>query len=159
MNRRAMVILPRVALGVSRAFSQTQAAGSSAGSGTVSHKAIARYSSLKSFYTIPKSEAKQAKYVGFLATLLSLTPGQAAEAARIFATAGTSHAEVKISLKTARQTLGQAVKNNDGGGISRASAMIGRLASEQHSLGANAQAAFYQLLTGDQQAKFNQFRG
>jgi hypothetical protein len=155
-----MVILPGIAaLGASRAFSQTQTAGSSGGTGTVSHKAIARYSSLKSFYTIPKSAVKQAKYVGFLTTLLSLTPGQEAEAARIFATASASHAEVKISLKTARQTLGQAVKDNDGGAISRASGVIGRLASELHSLGANAQAAFYQLLTGDQQAKFNQFRG
>lgn len=157
MNRRAMVILPGVALGASRAFAQTAATPSAPG--TVSHKAIARYSSLKSFYTIPKSEPKQAKYIGFLTTLLSLGQSQQTQAAKIFATASATHAEIKKSMHAARVDLGEAVKNNDTNGINRAAGVIGRLASEYHSVGANGQAAFYQTLTSDQQAKFNQFRG
>lgn len=159
MNRRAMVILPGVALGASRAFSQTQkAVNPSSGSGTLSHKAIMHYGRLKSFYSIPKSEAKQAKYIGFLTTLLTLTPSQQEEATKIFSSAIASHAEVKLTLKTARTNLGEAVKNNDAAGINKASIAIGTLAAQRHALGANAQAAFLQILTPAQQLKLNQFR-
>ena len=159
MNRRSMVILPGIALGATRAFAQTQTAASpSSSSGALSHKAIARYSRLKSFYTIPKSEAKQAKYIIFMTTLLSLTAAQQSETAKIFASASSSHAEVKKSVKGARQTLGEAVKNNDHDGINRVSNALGTLAAQHHSLGASAQAAFFQILTPDQQTKLNQFR-
>jgi|HubBroStandDraft_1064217.scaffolds.fasta_scaffold259767_1 Spy/CpxP family protein refolding chaperone len=160
MNRRQMVILPGIALAASQGFSQSQqtAATPATGSGGLSHKAVAHYSRLKSFYTIPKSEAKQVKYISFLTTLLSLTPNQQTAAANIFATASTSHATVKKSMKAARQSLGEAVKNNDSAGINQNSAAIGTLAGQRHSIGASANAAFFQILSGDQQAKFNQFR-
>ena len=159
MNRRAMVVLPGIALGASRVFAQTQSTTSSSTStSTPSHKTIARYSSLKSFYTIPKNESKQAKYISFLTTLLSLSQSQQTEAAKIFSTASASHAEAKANLKAARQSLGEAVRANDTGAINRASSTIGRLGAQQHLAGANAQAAFYQILSADQQTKLNQFR-
>jgi Spy/CpxP family protein refolding chaperone len=160
MNRRQMVILPGIALAASRGFSQSpeSATTTSTGSASVSHKAIARYSRLKAYYTIPHSAHKQAKYISFLTTLLSLTPNQQTEAASIFAAADTSHAEAKASMKAARQNLGTAVKTNDSGSISRTVAAIGKLAAQQHSVGANANAAFYQILTAAQQATLNQFR-
>src|SRR5580658_2392993 len=115
MNRRQMVILPGIALAAGRAFSQTEAAArtSSTTPGTVSHKKMAKYSGLKSFYTVPKSAAKQAKYISFLTELLQLTPTQQTQAASIFSGAGISHKTVKKSVKASRQTLAQAVKNND----------------------------------------------
>jgi Spy/CpxP family protein refolding chaperone len=160
MNRRQMVILPGIALAASRGFSQSQqtAATPATSSGTLSHKAVARYSRLKSFYTIPKSEAKQAKYIRFMTTLLSLTPNQQTAAANIYATASTSHSTVKKGMKAARQSLGEAVKSNDSTGINQSSASIGTLAAQRHSIGASANAAFLQILTSDQQAKLSQFR-
>ena len=154
MNRRQMVILPGVALAASRGFSQTATTDSV----SLSHKAVARYGRRKASYTVPKSEAKQAKYIRFLTTLLSLTPGQQAEAATIFATASAAVAEVKKNRKSARQTLGQSVSNNDNSRIRQTSIAIGTLTAQHHSIGAGANAAFFQLLTPDQQAKLTQFR-
>jgi Spy/CpxP family protein refolding chaperone len=161
MNRREMVILPGIALAASHGLAQSlpATANSSTVSGGLSHKAIAHYSRLKSFYKIPKSEARQAKYVRFLSTLLSLTPNQQTQAAVIFASASTSHAALKTSAKAARQSLGEAVKNNDSAGINKTSAAIGAFAAQRHSIGASANAAFFQILTGAQQVTLNQFRG
>jgi Spy/CpxP family protein refolding chaperone len=156
-----MVILPGIALAAGRGFAQSQPATTSraAGSGTLSHKTIAHYSRLKSFSTIPKSEAKQARYVTFLTTLLSLTPNQQTQAASIFATAASASRDaVKKNMKAARQTLAEAVESNNSAVIGQASATIGSLTAQRHSIGASANASFYQMLTLDQQAKFNQFR-
>ncbi len=160
MNRRAMVILPGIALAAGRGFSQTKpAAGSpSTGTGRISHKAKAKFSRLKAFSAIPKSEAKQTKFVGFLTTLLSLTPNQRTEAANLFSAAGASGAQVKQNLKTARTTLSEAVKNNDAAAIGNAAALIGSLTGQHHEIGAKAHAAFVQMLTPDQRSKFDQFR-
>lgn len=158
MNRRQMVVLPGIAaLAVSRGFSQTpDAVSASPRSGVISHKALSHYSSVKSFFTIPKSAAKQTKYINFLTTYLSLLPNQKSQTESIFASATASKAELKTSIKAARQSLSQSVKNNNVGGIGQASAAIGTLVAQRHSIGANANAAFFQLLTGDQQAKLSQ---
>lgn len=159
MNRRQMVILPGVALAASRGFSQTQQpAATSSGSGSLSRKAIARYSRSKTAYTVPRSAAKQAKYISFLTTLLTLSPGQQTEAAGIFSAAATSDAELKKTIKAHRQSLGAAVSGNDSASIARTSAAIGRVAASRHSIGAKANAAFLQILTADQQAKYSQFK-
>ncbi len=154
MNRRQMVVLPGIALAASRGFSQTATADSV----SLSHKAVARYGRHKASYTVPKSEAKQAKYIRFLTTLLSLTPNQQTEAASIFAKASATRAELKTTMKTARRTLGESVGNNDNGRIRQSSIAIGTLTAQRHSIGASANAAFFQLLTADQQAKLTQFR-
>src|SRR5580658_2803306 len=103
MNRRQMVILPGVALAASRGFAQTQqgAANAATGSGSLSHKAAAKYTRLKAFSTIPKSEAKQAKYINFLTNLLSLTSSQQAQATSIFSAGRASRGTVKTSIKGA----------------------------------------------------------
>jgi Spy/CpxP family protein refolding chaperone len=158
MNRRA-IVTGIAALGAGSAFAQTQQTSATASSGPgLSHKAMSRYSSSKSFYKIPKNAAKQAKYIKFFTKLLSLTPNQQTEAANIFGTATASRVEMKSNVKIARQNLGEAVRGNDGAGINKAAAAIGALATLHHTLGANAQAAFLRTLTPDQQAKLNQFR-
>jgi len=159
MNRREMVILPGMALAASGlARAQQAAVTPSKSSGGLSHKAIARYGRLKAFYTIPKSEAKLTKYISFLSTLLSLSPAQQTQAAGIFGNASTSHATVKKSMKTVRQSLAEAVRNNDSAGINQTSVAIGTLAAQQHAIGAGANAAFFLMLSGTQQATLNQFR-
>jgi hypothetical protein len=158
MNRREMVILPGIALAAGSALSQSTATSSSTGSQTLSHKAIAKYSRLKSFSLVPKSAAKQAKYVNFLSTLLSLTATQRTQTAAIFASASASNTTVKTTMKSARQSFAEAVQNNDGAGIDRAAGMIGKLTGQRHSVGGSANAAFFQLLTAEQQAKYTQFK-
>jgi hypothetical protein len=160
MNRRQMVILPGVAaLAASRGFAQTEEkAVNRSSSGTLSHKAVSHYSRPKGFYTIPKNDAKQAKYLSFLTTMLSLTSSQRSQAASIFSSASASDAILKKSLKTARQSLGESVRNIDAAAINKTSTAIGTLAGQRHTIGASANAAFFQLLTADQQAKLNQFR-
>jgi hypothetical protein len=159
MNRRQMVVLPAVALAASRGFAETQGAVvSTTGSVTNSHKAIAHYSRPKSYYTIPKNARKQAKYISFLTTVLSLAPNQQADAASIFASASTSDAALKKQIKVIRQSLGESVRANDSAGMSKTAVAIGNLVSQRHVIGANANAAVFQLLTADQQAKLNQIR-
>jgi hypothetical protein len=157
MNRRQMVVLPGIAFAASQGFSQTpEAVSASSRSAATSHKVLAHYSRLKSFSKIPKTAAKQAKYISFLTTHLSLLANQQVETANIFAAASASEAGLKSSMKAARQSLGQAVKSNDIAAITKASAAIGTLVAQRHTIGANANAAFLQLLTSDQQAKLSQ---
>jgi hypothetical protein len=61
-------------------------------------------------------------------------------------------------MKTAREALAQAVENNDGAGIERAAGAIGKLTAQRHVAGANANAAFFQLLTAGQQTTLNQYK-
>ncbi|HKE30711.1 MAG TPA: Spy/CpxP family protein refolding chaperone, partial [Candidatus Angelobacter sp.] len=59
-------------------------------------------------------------------------------------------------MKTAHQNLETAIKNNDQSGITQASNAIGNLIAQMTAAHAKAQAAFYQILTPDQQTKMNQ---
>jgi Spy/CpxP family protein refolding chaperone len=95
--------------------------------------------------------------VSFLTTLLSLTAAQQQQATSIFTTAATAGATVFSSLKTARQSLETAVKNNDSATIDQVSATIGNSTAQRTANDAKADAAFYQILTADQQSKLTQF--
>jgi Spy/CpxP family protein refolding chaperone len=59
-------------------------------------------------------------------------------------------------MKTAHEALDAAVKSNDSAGITQAATNIGNLMAQMVAAHAKASAAFYQILTPDQQAKFNQ---
>jgi Spy/CpxP family protein refolding chaperone len=157
MNRRNMVLLPGVALAAT-AIAQAQNSTPSATRGP-SHKAISNYSGAKSYYYLPRSAAKQTKFITFLTAYLSLTTTQNAQAAAIFANASASAATVHSSIKTAKEALAVAVKYNDGASITQVTASIGSLIAQRHSLGASANAALYQVLTAQQQTMLNTFRG
>jgi hypothetical protein len=159
MNRRQLVILPGIALAATRGFAQTQqSAATPSSSGSLSHKTLARYGRLKSAYKVPHSARKQTKYVDFLASLLSLSPGQQAEAASIFAAASSSEAELKTTARVHRKSLVTSVGANDLAGIDRASLELGKLAAQRHSIGAKANASLFGVLTADQQELLTKFR-
>jgi hypothetical protein len=159
MNRRQMVILPGVALAATRGFAQTQQpAAIPASSGPLTRKAMARYAHLKYTYKVPHTAAKQAKYISFLSALLSLSPGQQAETADIFAAVTTSAGQLKATAKTHKKNLGASAAANDSGGISQASLAIGKVASQRHTIDAKANAAFFQILTAAQQDTLTKFR-
>ncbi len=96
--------------------------------------------------------------VSFLTTLLSLTSNQQTQASTIFTNAASSATVARGSLRAARQSLADAVAKNDTAAIDQASTTIGNLTAELTSTEAKADAAFYQILTPDQQTKLNQLK-
>jgi Spy/CpxP family protein refolding chaperone len=104
----------------------------------------------------PTPEAMVQHRVDSLTTELGLTSAQQQQAATIFTNAATAGASVHSNLRLAHQNLEAAVKNNDTAGIDAAATAIGNLTAQQISNESKAQAALYQILTPDQQAKFAQ---
>jgi Spy/CpxP family protein refolding chaperone len=66
---------------------------------------------------------------------------------------------VRDSLKTAHQSLTDAVKSNNSAGIDQASSTIGSLTAQMTAADSKAEAAFYQILTPDQQTKYTESQG
>jgi len=162
MRRRFLLALPGIgALVANRAFGQTQetAAVSEGASLRLSRKTLTKHSGAKAAYKVPKSAAKQVKYLNSMTALLSLTPAQQEQAAAIFANAASARTAAHANLQAAHRQLAAAVTNNDSAAISRTSAALGVLMSQRFSSGAMANAAFFQLLTPDQQSKLAQFQG
>ncbi len=162
MNRRYFLAFPGLgALLAPKLFGQARQV-MAPGDGTIprpSRKVLSKHTGAKSSYKVPKSAAKQAKYVASMAALLALTSSQQQQAAAIFSNASAGQKGAHKSLKAARKALSNAVKNNDTAGIAQASATISTLTSQHIASGALANAAFYQLLTPDQQSRLAQFQG
>lgn len=94
-----------------------------------------------------------------LTTLLDLTADQVTQATTIFTNAATNSQTILSNLRTARQSLRTAIQNNDSNGINQQSSTIGNLTGQLTATAASAQAAFYHILTPDQQTKLNNLRG
>ncbi|HTM51694.1 MAG TPA: Spy/CpxP family protein refolding chaperone [Bryobacteraceae bacterium] len=108
----------------------------------------------------PPSAADMAqRKVSMLTRQLTLTEAQQQQAATIFNSAVQAQSAAREGLRTARQTISDAVKTNNIAAIDQASATIGNLTAQITSSEAKADAAFYQLLTPDQQSRFRQFPG
>ncbi len=93
--------------------------------------------------------------VTFLTTFLTLTTGQATQATTIFTTALTSVNTLETQITTAQTALAAAVKTNTTATINTQAAAIGTLQGQIVALNANADAAFYALLTTDQKTKLD----
>jgi hypothetical protein len=154
MNRRELVLLSATAVAAHKGFAQTS---QSAGDPTAraASKALLKLTSSKANIKIPKTDAKTSKYVKTLTTALSLTPDQQGQAASIFAAAQSTRTTLRTNAKTAMQSLGSAVKATDAVAIGQLAVTIGTLRAQMVSAGANAHAAFYRLLTLNQQALLN----
>jgi hypothetical protein len=92
-----------------------------------------------------------------LTTILSLTDAQASQATSIFTNAHAAAAPLQTSISDARKSMRTAVKANDTGTISTAAANIGNLTGQMLAIHSKAEAAFYAILTPEQQAKFRGF--
>jgi Spy/CpxP family protein refolding chaperone len=97
--------------------------------------------------------------VARLTTLLSLTPAQASQATTIFTNAATAISTLQTTLSTDRDSLQTAIKSNATANIDQLSATIGTLTGQITSVQSKADAAFYAILTTDQQAKLDQLGG
>lgn len=101
----------------------------------------------------PSPATMVAHRVEYLTTVLTLNSAQQQQATAIFTNAATAESGVHNNLRIARQSLQTAIAGNDGAGIDQAAATIGSLTTQMTSLQAKAKAAFYQILTADQQSK------
>ncbi len=90
-----------------------------------------------------------------LTTLLGLTTAQQAQATAIFTNALTASQTVQSSMHTDRDSLAAAIKANNTATIDQVSAAIGTLQGQLTAINAKADAAFYAILTPDQQAKYD----
>jgi hypothetical protein len=161
MQRRLFLTIPGVtaAFAASQAFGQVRQKANMAVPPRASRKVLIKHSGSKAFYKVPKNAAKEAKYLSTLTVVLSLNAAQQQQAAAIFTNAANTSTSIHSDLKASRKALVEAIKNNDSGGIAQASMTLGTLTSQCISNGALANAAFFQLLTPDQQAKLCQFQG
>jgi Spy/CpxP family protein refolding chaperone len=94
--------------------------------------------------------------VDFLTSQLGLSPTQQEQATTIFTNEMTSAKSQRDQMKAAHEGLATAIKNNDSAGIEQAAQTIGSLTSQRVSSHAKAEAAFYQILSPDQQNKYGQ---
>jgi len=97
--------------------------------------------------------------VNFLTRELGLSSAQQQQATTIFTNAATNETTLRDSLRTAHQSLSDAIKSNNSAAIDQVSTQIGTLTAQLTSSEAKANAAFYQVLTPDQQSKFSQSPG
>jgi Spy/CpxP family protein refolding chaperone len=98
------------------------------------------------------------RQISRLTTLLSLTAAQQTQAAAIFTDAHNSASGLFASMKAAHTALQTAVENNDTATITAQATQIGNLTTQEVETRAKADAAFYAILTPDQQAKYKQLR-
>lgn len=94
--------------------------------------------------------------VSFLASHLSLTDDQKAKATTIFTNAQAASQDIRTNLRTTRDSLSAAVKKNDISAIDQVSATLGAMSGQLTAIDGKADAAFYAILTADQQAKYDE---
>jgi Spy/CpxP family protein refolding chaperone len=94
-----------------------------------------------------------------LTTLLSLTPDQVTQATTIFTNAETAVTPIQTTLRTNRTALEAAVKANQAGTIDTLAGQIGAAEGQVLDIQSKAEAAFYAILTTDQQTKLDSMPG
>jgi Spy/CpxP family protein refolding chaperone len=105
--------------------------------------------------TPPDPQTRLQHRVDSLATLLTLTADQKARALTIFTDAFTASQTLRTSSQTARTSLAAAVKKNDIGSITQLSTELGTISGQLTAVESKAEAAFYALLTPDQQTRYD----
>jgi len=104
----------------------------------------------------PPGPGKMAQHrIDFLTKQLSLTPQQQQQATTIFGEIANNAKATHDQMRTAHDNLKAAIQKNDTAGIEQAANTIGSLNTQMILAHAKAQAAFYQTLTPEQQAKMN----
>lgn len=94
-------------------------------------------------------------HVATMTTLLSLSSGQQAQATTIDANARTAAKYIQTNMRTAQTALSAAIKKNDVASIDTLTAQIGTLHAQSLAIQSKAEAAFYAMLTPEQQTKYD----
>ena len=99
-----------------------------------------------------------ASRVARLTVLLTLTTAQQTQATTIFTTEQTALTALVTPRDTARTALETAIKANNVTGIATQAAALGNLEKDEVLAHANAQAAFYNILTTAQKTTYDNMR-
>lgn len=105
---------------------------------------------------LPSATEVAQHQVKMLTTLLSLTSAQQQQAKTIYLGAAQAEETARASEKTARDALRAAIKNNDISTIDQVSSSLAETMAQSTAIHAKADAAFYQILTGEQQSKLSE---
>lgn len=97
-----------------------------------------------------------ANMVDHFTKLLDLTSSQQALATTIFTNQQTALQALQTPIQTAQTTLQTAVTSNSSAGLSAAATQLGNLTAQQVLAQATGDAAFYAILTADQQTKLTE---
>ena len=108
--------------------------------------------------TSPTAAQTAERRVNHLTSMLSLTAAQQTEAKTIFATEAPNSSTLHTSLQTAHKALEAAIEANDTGAIAAQAAQIGTLTGQEIQARAAADAAFYAILTSEQQTKYKEMQ-
>jgi Spy/CpxP family protein refolding chaperone len=95
-------------------------------------------------------------HVAFMTEKLGLTVPQQSQATAIFANQRATESTLRASMKTARQSLNDAVRSNNTVSIEQLSTAIGNLTAQLTLAQSKARAAFYQILTPEQRSQLDQ---
>jgi Spy/CpxP family protein refolding chaperone len=106
----------------------------------------------------PDPEQMVQHRVDFLTQKLNLSSAQQQQATTIFTNAATNAKSLHDQMKAAHDSLHSAVTKNDGAAIDQAANAIANLMAQSIAAHAKAEAAFYQTLSPDQQAKYSQLK-
>jgi Spy/CpxP family protein refolding chaperone len=105
----------------------------------------------------PPTPAQIASFrVTRLTTLLTLTTAQQTQATSIFTDEETARSGEMTSMRAARTALQTAAQNNDLAGITTQATTIGNLTAQEVEARGKADAAFYAILSADQQARYKE---
>ena len=94
--------------------------------------------------------------VNRLTTVLSLTTAQQTQVTTILTNAMASHSTESASMKTAHTNLQNAIRSNDAAAMEQAANSLGAMSAQKTLARAKIEAAIYQTLTPEQQAKMTQ---
>ncbi len=106
----------------------------------------------------PTTAERVTNQVARLTTLLTLTTVQQASATTIFTTEQTAIAALFTNMQAAHTAVQAAVIKNDANAITAAATQIGALTTQQVEAQATGDAAFYAILTADQQTKYSELK-
>ena len=104
--------------------------------------------------TPPEPAALAQMRVDRLATQLTLTDSQKTSALSIYTTAYTATQPIQTSLQANRASINDAVKANNTAAIDQLAVTSGTLDGQLTAINSKAEAAFYAILTTDQQTKY-----
>jgi Spy/CpxP family protein refolding chaperone len=104
----------------------------------------------------PNTATMVQRHVQHLTTLLTLDSGQQQKITGILNEAASGSSSFRTEMKTARQNLQTAIKNNDANAIQAAATALGNQMAQQIVAHAKTQAAIRQVLTSDQQTKMDE---
>jgi Spy/CpxP family protein refolding chaperone len=107
----------------------------------------------------PGNPPSPANHVARLTTLLNLTAAQQTQGTAIFTSEQAAITPIQAQVQTAHTNLTAAVKGNQTAAIDTLAAQLGTYEAQMASARSKAQAAFYALLTADQQTKYDSLPG